>query len=379
MFNLAQQLLKRGYLSQLITSYPKFEVVKYGIPKDKIDSFVAKEILQRSWQKLPQAVKNLYNPQHFLHRVFDRQSGKRLKKADILVGGPSVFHHTMRKAMRMGMIAVVENGSAHTLYVTKVLKEEYDKFGIPPSPFLFPHPRCIEDDLQSYQQADYISVPSLFVKRTFMEQGVPENKLIHIPYGVDLSEFKQVPKKDGVFRVVFVGGMSLPKGVHYLLKAFSELNLPNAELLLIGSMSDEIKPFFRKYEGKFKWIGHVPQKELYKYYSQGSVFVIMSIQEGLALVQVQAMACGLPVIATVNAGAEDIVREGTDGFIIPIRDIEKLKEKLIYLYENPEICRQIGQSAKERVTAGFTWDDYGDKVAENYKKIIDETRSSRKN
>ena len=105
----------------------------------------------------------------------------------------------------------------------------------------------------------------------------------------------------------------------------------------------------------------------------------MSIQEGLALVQVQAMACGLPVIATVNAGAEDIVREGTDGFIIPIRDIEKLKEKLIYLYENPEICRQIGQSAKERVTAGFTWDDYGDKVAENYKKIIDETRSSRKN
>jgi len=150
----------------------------------------------------------------------------------------------------------------------------------------------------------------------------------------------------------------------------------------------EIKPFFKKYQvdyeirnkyestklrkGKsnIKYIGHVPQKELYKYYSQGSVFVIMSIEEGLAMVQPQAMACGLPVICTTNTGGENIVRDGKDGFVIPIRDVEKLKEKLVYLYENPEICRKMGESAKQRVSQGFTWDDYGDKIINIYENIL---------
>ena len=140
--------------------------------------------------------------------------------------------------------------------------------------------------------------------------------------------------------------------------------------MLIGAINEEMEPFFKKYEGKFKYLGHIPQKELYKYYSQGSVFVIMSIEEGLALVQPQAMACGLPVIATTNTGGEDIIRDGKDGFIIPIRDVEKLKEKLLYLYKNPGICKQMGQSAKERVSSGFTWDDYGEKMVMEYKRIL---------
>ncbi len=370
-FNLAQQLLKRGYLSQLITSYPKFEVAKYGIPRDKVNSVFAKEVLQRCWARLPGLVRDLYNPQYFLHRLFDRRSSHFLRKADILVGMLAAFPDTMRKAKRMGTTVVVDCGSSHTLYATKILKEEYERFDmIPKRPFQLTDPRLIENDLQAYEEMDYISVPSFFVKRTFLEQGVPESKLIHVPYGVDLSEFQQVQKKDDVFRVVFAGGMTLRKGVHYLLRAFSELKLPNSELLLVGSLRDEMKPFFKKYEGNFKWIGRVPQKELYKHYSQGSVFAIMSIEEGLALVQPQAMACGLPIIATTNTGAEDIVRNGKDGFIIPIRDVDAFKEKLLYLYKNPDICRAMGKSAKEHVSSGFTWDNYGERVIKAYENIL---------
>ena len=101
-----------------------------------------------------------------------------------------------------------------------------------------------------------------------------------------------------------------------------------------------------------------------------SVFTIASIEEGLALVIPQAMACGLPVIATTNTGAEDIVRDGEDGFIVPIRDVRVLKEKLLYLYENKEMRRAMGQSAKERVSTGFTWDDYGDKIMVAYERIL---------
>ena len=359
--------LKRGFLGQFISSYPRFFLEKRGIPKENSKSFVITEIFARIWRSMPLFLKNNYNPQFFLAELHDSFAAGVLEKSDAVVAWSSFGLKTIRKAKKLGMKTIIERGSSHILYQTEILNEEYGRFGLRARTA---HPKIIEKELREYEEADYIGIPSLFVKRTFLEKGVDEKKLIHVPYGVDLSEFRQIPKKDSVFRVVFAGGMTIRKGVHYLLQAFSELDLPNSELLLIGSLSDEIKPFLKKYAGKFRYIGHVPQLELYEHYSQGSVFVIMSIEEGLAMVQPQAMACGLPVICTENTGGEDIVREGKDGFVIPIRDVEKLKEKLAYLYENPELCRTMGTSAKERVAKGFTWDDYGNKIVEEYRKII---------
>ena len=367
-FNLAHQLEKRGHLERLITSYPKFEVVKYGIPQEKVKSLVLKEVIQRSWGRLPIFIRRNANPQFFINELFDKMARRHLpKEMDIFTGFSSFSLHSLRAAKYRGAIAILERGSTHIEYQRDILKKEYEKLGLKPE---LAHPKIVEKELKEYEEADYISIPSLFVKKTFLEAGVPEKRLLHIPYGVDIKEFRQMPKTDNLFRVVFAGGMTIQKGVHYLLRVFSELKLPNSELLLMGGMSDEIKPFFKKYKGSFKYIGHIPQKELYKYYSQGSVFVLNSIQDGFAMVMIQAMACGLPVICTTNTGGEDIIRDGVDGFVIPIRDTEKLKEKLIYLYENPEICQRMGQSAKERVSSGFTWDDYGRKMISAYEKIL---------
>ncbi|OGG42672.1 hypothetical protein A3I34_01340 [Candidatus Jorgensenbacteria bacterium RIFCSPLOWO2_02_FULL_45_12] len=369
LFYLAQQLLKRGYLSQLITSYPKFEVRKYGIPDDKMSTVVAKELIQRGWAFLPRFLQNLYNPQYAIHGLFDTISSLKLEPSDLFIGMLAAYPKTMKKAKKMGARVIIENGSSHTLYAVNILKEEYDKFGAKYEPFQISHEKLIKHNVSAYEDADYISVPSLFAKRTFLEYGVPEDKIIHVPYGVELSQFRQIPKKDNIFRVIFVGGMTLQKGVHYLIRAFAELNLPDSELVLVGTMSAEMEPFFKKYDGKFRYAGHVPQGELFRYYSRSSVFAIMSIQEGLALVTPQAMACGLPVVATTNTGAEDIVRDGKDGFIIPIRDCNALKEKLLYFYMNPEARDFIGKSAKERVSQGFTWDDYGEHIIAEYERI----------
>lgn len=366
-FNLAKELRKRGYLKKLITSYPKSEAANFGIPKEKVSSLILAELIGRSYRKLPGFLRSLGNPQYLNCELFDRWSAKRISDSDICVAWSSYALHTLREAKRQGAVAVVERGSSHIEFQHALLREEYEKFGLKP---VLGHPKVVEKELMEYEEADFIGIPSLYVKRTFLEKGIPEAKLIHVPYGVDLQQFKQIPKLDNIFRVVFAGGMTLRKGVHYLLQAFSELNLPNSELMLIGTKNPEIEPFFKKYEGKFKWIGHVPQKELYKYYSQGSVFVIMSVEEGLAMVQTQAMACGLPVICTTNTGGEDIVRDGKDGFVIPIRDVEKLKEKLLYLYENPVVREATGKSAKERVASGFTWDDYGDRMVAEYTRIL---------
>lgn len=365
-FDLARQLFKRGHLNLLLTSYPKFAAARWGIPRKKVRSLLIKEALERGWHRLPTS-RLAWQPDFLMHEAFDRWSALHAGGPDIFDGLSGFSLRAIRAAKKKGAVTVVSRGSSHMGYQCKILKEEYEKFGVPHSGA---HPRIVEKELQEYAEADHIYVPSLFVKRTFLERGIPESKMIHVPFGVDLALFRQLPKEDGVFRVIFAGGMTLRKGVHYLLQAFTELNLPNSELMLIGTAGEEIKPFFKKYEGRFRHVGHIPQPELHRYYSQGSVFALASIEEGLAMVQPQAMACGLPVIATTNTGGEDIIRDGLDGFIIPIRDVEALKEKILYFYEHPEERARMGASAKARVSQDFTWEDYGDKMVREYERIL---------
>jgi len=91
------------------------------------------------------------------------------------------------------------------------------------------------------------------------------------------------------------------------------------------------------------------------------------------MVQAQAMACGLPAVITTHTGGEDIVRNGVDGFIVPIRDVSALKEKILYFYENEEARRTMGASALNRVKHGFTWKDYGERMIKYYQKILAKT------
>ena len=88
------------------------------------------------------------------------------------------------------------------------------------------------------------------------------------------------------------------------------------------------------------------------------------------MVQPQAMACGLPLICTSNTGGEDLIENGVEGFIIPMRNVEALKERINFLYRNQDACREMGQAAKRRMQVGFTWDDYGQKIVNTYRTIL---------
>lgn len=367
-FNLAQQLQRRDYLHQLITTYPVLETAKYSIDSNFINSLWYLEVFSRAWQRSPRWIKSDRNLQLFWLEWFDRDVTKNLKgDFDIFVGWSGACLWSFRRAKELGALTIVERGSSHMQYQTEILQEEYERWGLK---FTATHPGVYERELQAYQECDRIAIPSLFVKRTFLEKGIPESKLIHVPYGVSLSEFYPVPKEDQTFRVIHCGGISLRKGVQYLLQAFYELNLPDAELWLVGSVDSEVKPFLAKYESdKIILKGKQPQNQLRWFYSQCSVFCIASIEEGLAMVQPQAMACGLPVIHTTNTGGEDIVRDGIDGFCIPIRDVESLKAKILYFYENPDKRDEMGKNALHQSQTSLSWDDYGEKIISAYKKI----------
>jgi glycosyltransferase involved in cell wall biosynthesis len=369
LYDLARYLQKEEVLNKLITSYPVYKITKWGIDKSHITTNYLEYI------RIPFATKNylrnnsIYNLDD-LNVTFDKYSSKKLSKdsqVTIVLSDSALL--TLREAKKQGKITILERGSSHILYADRIMKEEYRKENIKFDKF---SKRLIERSIQEYEAADYIAIPSSFVKRTFLEYGVDEKKLIVNPYGVDLNKFKQIPKDDKVFRIIFAGGGSLRKGYHYLLQAFHELDLQNCELWHLGGVLDEVKPYLEKYQNdRVKLLGHIPQNELYKYYSQGSVFILPSIEEGFAMVQFQAMACGLPLVCSTNTGGEDLIsKDGDEGFVIKIMDVESIKEKILYLYNNQEIAKEMGRKAKIKVESGYSWDDYGSRYIENLKTII---------
>ena len=112
------------------------------------------------------------------------------------------------------------------------------------------------------------------------------------------------------------------------------------------------------------------QNDLNDYYNRADIYVTCSVEEGLSMVQAQAMACGLPVICTTNTGGDEILDDGRSGFVLPIRKVDKLKEKLIYFYENRDMISVMGNNAYEKATHSLSWSNYGDKMSEFYNKIL---------
>ena len=154
-FYVVPHLLKRGYLQRFITNYPKFEVKKYGIPRDNVKSILVQEVIERGWRKLPAPLRSVYNPLYLVHEVFDRLACRHLQPSDIIVGNAAFFLHSLRRAKEMGALTIVERGSTHILYQMEILREEYERYDLKPQ---LADPRTVEKQFQEYEEADYIAV-----------------------------------------------------------------------------------------------------------------------------------------------------------------------------------------------------------------------------
>ena len=171
--------------------------------------------------------------------------------------------------------------------------------------------------------------------------------------------------------MLFCGALAIRKGVHYLLQAFTELGLPGAELWLVGPVSEELASVVARYQSPAVIVhGAKRQSQLPWYYGQADVFCLPSLEEGMAMVLLQAMACALPVVCTTNTGGADVIRDGADGFVVPVRDVQALKERIVWCYEHREECRAMGRAARARVGSGFRWDDYGERAAGAYSQMV---------
>jgi glycosyltransferase involved in cell wall biosynthesis len=333
---------------------------------DLVRSIYLPEMLEQSPLR---RIVGRYNMMNFKASLFDKIVSSDNLSCDIFHGFEGAVLHSMLKAKQQGAITILDQPIFHYETLRKILLEEYHRWGVKPPEFLIKDDLNITRKKQEIDESDYIFVPTERIKNDFERIN---KKAIVTQYGFEPSRFFATPKIDSVFRIIMVGILGYRKGVIYLLEAFKQLNLKNAELLLISPVDDDFKPVMAKYETWFKYLHTVPNSELPKYYSNASVFAFPSLVEGSAYVTYEAMACGLPVIASENAGT--VVREGIDGFIIPIRDLEMLKEKILFLYKNESIRKEMGYNAGLHVR-NFTWEKYRQNLVNIYQEILNKRNS----
>jgi glycosyltransferase involved in cell wall biosynthesis len=125
----------------------------------------------------------------------------------------------------------------------------------------------------------------------------------------------------------------------------------------------------RQFE-QVEFLGMLPQTELPRHMSQSHVHVLASVEEGLAYVQAQAMACGCPLISTTNTGAEDLITDGREGFIVPIRDPSAIANKLQLLADDESLRAKMSTSAKDRVKKLSGWDTYGERFSHLLERLV---------
>ena len=226
----------------------------------------------------------------------------------------------------------------------------------------------IERKEQEIQLADRIFVPSSFVQKSLEDAGIKPEKISAIPFGAPIDYFQPKPKTDKQFRVLFVGRVGARKGVHYLLQAWQQLNLPKAELMLVG-INEFPAGYLEQYADQIRYLNCVPHASLNDYYTQANVLVLPTLVEGLPLVILEAMACGIPVITTPNAGVSEIVANGREGFIIPIRDVEAIKEKLEWCYNHPAELAEMGKAARQKAEQ-LTWKLYRQRLASDVQQLM---------
>lgn len=265
---------------------------------------------------------------------------------------------------------VVESGSTHTDWQHRIVGEEFQKNGFRQPLFPDGYRARVRGE---FLEADWIQIPSRFVARTFVENGIPESKLLLAPFGTDIHRFTPRTQADrkNKFRVICPSGVNLRKGARILVEAWSKLGWKDAELHWVGQPGADTSHLFRTTPQGIVWHPHMNHEGLAALYRSCDVLVLPSFEEGFARVLVEGAASGLALVATPNSGVEEFFTPGNpEGWLIGPGSREALCEALVQAKQEPEKTFQKGVKAATRARSGFTWEDYGVRVRNNFKKVL---------
>jgi glycosyltransferase involved in cell wall biosynthesis len=353
-FHLARELERRGMLARIITGFPglALKAERRWIEPRKLLALGEPQLLLWGLQKFGLEVPDAGYRQALL---FDWRASRCLPECDIVVAWSGYALRTLRAARARGIRPVLKRGSCHILEQEAILVEEFARWNYPAQAI---DARMRQRELDEYAAADRITVPSTFAQRSFLQRGFAAEQVWVTPDGVDLEYFSPGPAGEPgeALRVLFAGGISLRKGVQYLMEAARCLG-PRAPLriVLAGGLMEGGRECLQRYAGEYDYRGFVSQAALRELYRQSDVLVLPSVEEGFGVVIAEAMACGVPAIATANSAGPDLIRDGVDGFIVPARDVEALADRLARLWQAPELRAEMGARARQGI-GRFTWE-----------------------
>lgn len=222
----------------------------------------------------------------------------------------------------------------------------------------FTEERLVRKDLE-IGAADRVIVPSQFVADSLT--GSPARNITIVPYGCPLvtSAPPRERRAAGPLRVLWVGIISQRKGISYLLKAMEQLK-GVAELTLIGQFGGQFAsdaPELLAQLNRHRWIRTMPHADVLETMRNHDVFVLPTLWEGRALVVLEALSQGLPVITTPNAGTADVVLDGVSGFVVPIRSPDAIAQNITRLAEDRSLLESMSEQAM-RLAGEATWELY---------------------
>ena len=385
-FDLASELEQLGALHRLVTNYPRSHTRRWNIPDAKVVSLPVSAGLTRvAWKVGGEAF--AMRQQFRINDLFAQHAARHLGNPDLVHAWSGAAEPSLQAAQARGIPTVLERSSSHMLEQCRLLREEHASLGLRWEET----PRAtVERELREYQLVDRVFVPSRFVQRTFLEKGFPAERLFTNGFGVDVSRFSPGLKEDDVFRVIFAGSLGVRKGIHHLVAAFRRAGIPNSELLLVGGSTPETNRLIGLPDARICRIGHVPQNDLPAWYRKASLFVMPSIEEGQAMVQAQALACGLPLVCTTNTGGEDFlaldgegrevapgVREFAAGLVVPAEDPVHLAAALQRLAAAPELLAQMSTAAATLARRDLSWRRYAAGNLREYAAVIEAARRAK--
>ena len=320
----------------------------------------------------PQSLIGLLNS--LSNRRLDEVSYKWAKESDVFI-----FYRTqgLRSTTRLhqegsSTLCVMEEVNSHVEYANQILLSEYQRLG-----YREIYRRDIDYDLRlkTYEQADCILCPSKFVEQSFLSKGFSADRLIKVNFGFppiarDVLEYNKT--KNGVFRLLYVGQLHYRKGLHYAIEAFRKLRHPKKEFIIVGPKTTFTGLEKTRIPDGVYFTGPLKGEELQNQYRKANVFVLPSLEEGLALVQGEALSSGLPLIITHNTGGEDIIKNGREGFVVSPGEIDPLAERMQEMADNELLAEQMSLAALETAKNLGSWSKASGRLIAQLENILKE-------
>jgi hypothetical protein len=335
--------------------------VPFEIPDEKITSFDVMGLeynwrLRRAISSGPATAAYLWAGHEFCRRIIHRGLGG----ADCVYTFNSAGLELLQHARTQGTFTVMEQTVAPAVVEEVLLEAERSDHPqwVPPRE-KDPFQRAYQEREQmEWEAADLILCGSEFVRDGIRASGGPADRCCVVPYGVRPPA--AIPKRDfhhSPLRVLTAGAVGLRKGSPYVLAAARFLK-GRAEFRMAGAL-DVTTHAQELLAAHVSLLGAVPRSEIHEQFAWADVFLLPSICEGSATACYEALSFGLPVIATLNTGS--VVRDGIDGFVVPIRDTESIVEKLDRFDSDRNLLAFMSRNARLR-SADFTVEKYGERL-----------------